>query len=123
MAAGVFALAAAGCTATQERDPVGETARAWYAAVAAGDDAALCRLLTPSAVTGLETGGQSCSQAVGDLHLPTGTPSRADVWSEQAQVRAGADTLFLTRVSAGWRVAAAGCRPQQDRPYDCEVEG
>ena len=33
-----------------------------------------------------------------------------------------ADTVFLVRLPQGWTVAAAGCRPQPEGPYDCAVE-
>ena len=42
---------------------------------------------------------------------------------ELAQVRTGADTLFLTKLTVGWRVSGAGCTFQGDEPYDCDVEG
>jgi hypothetical protein len=43
------------------------------------------------------------------------------VWSNQARVRAGTDTVFLTRWGDGWRVTAAGCEPRDDGPYDCDI--
>ena len=98
-------------------------ARQWLAAAQAGDAARLCGLLTPAAAESAATGDETCEQAVGDLDLPGGTVGRIELWSDEAQVRAGADTLFLVRLSGGWRVNAAGCRPQGDRPYDCDVEG
>ena len=33
------------------------------------------------------------------------------------------DTVFLLRFPDGWRVSAAGCTPQGEAPYDCEVQG
>jgi hypothetical protein len=30
--------------------------------------------------------------------------------------------VFLTRWDGRWRVTAAGCEPDGDGPYDCEVE-
>ena len=38
-------------------------------------------------------------------------------------VKLAGDTLFLTETSAGWRITAAVCRPQAERPYECEVDG
>ncbi len=115
---------AAGCGAQPGEDAVTRTAGQWLAAVQGRDVAALCRLLTPAAAESAATGDETCQQALGDLDLPGDGPVGAvQVWSDQAQVRAGGDTLFLTRLSAGWRVNAAGCRPQGDEPYDCDVEG
>ena len=119
----VAGLAAAGCTATGEREPVREAARAWFAAAAARDGAALCDLLTPAAARSVAAGGKACAEAVGDISLPTGEPAEVQVWSGEAQVRTGTETLFLTQFSRGWRVAAAGCRPRPGLPYDCDVEG
>jgi hypothetical protein len=125
LAAGVGALVLiAGCGATPGTGQVTRTADAWLAAARAGDGASLCRLLTPAAAQSAETGGQTCAQAVGSLDLPAAGPVGAvQVWSDRAQVRTPTDTVFLTRLTAGWRVSAAGCTAERDRPYDCEVGG
>lgn len=100
------------------------TAREWLAAAGAGDATALCRLLTPAAQASVATGGDTCEQAVADLDLPGGgSVGRVEMWSDEAQVRTGEDTLFLVRLTRGWRVNGAGCQPQADLPYDCEVAG
>jgi ketosteroid isomerase-like protein len=120
----VLLALAAGCGAAPGTDAVTRVSDAWLAAARAGDVATLCRLLTPSAVQSVETGDETCEQAVGDLHLPGDGPiGTIQVWSDRAQVRTRDDTLFLTRVSGGWRVSGAGCTFQGDRPYDCDVEG
>ena len=107
-----------------ERDQVVSTARAWLAAVSAGDPAAECRLLSPAAQASAATGDDTCEQALGDLDLPSGgSVGAVEVWSDRAQVRTGPDTLFLVKVKDGWRVGGAGCEAQADRPYDCDVEG
>jgi hypothetical protein len=103
---------------------VRSTAREWLAAAEARDAARLCALLTPAAAESVATGDETCEQALGNLDLPGGGPvGDAELWSDQAQVRAGSDTLFLVRLGAGWRVNAAGCTPRGGRPYDCDVEG
>jgi ketosteroid isomerase-like protein len=120
----VAAGLAAGCGAQPGQDAVTRAADQWLAAARAKDAAALCRLLTPAAAESAATGDESCRQAVSDLNLPGDGPVDAvQVWSDQAQVRAAGDTLFLTRLSDGWRVNAAGCQEQGDQPYDCDVEG
>jgi hypothetical protein len=123
LAAGVVVLLA-GCGAPAQSDEVSRAAADWLAAVRAGDSARLCALLTPAAVDSVVSGDETCEQAVGDLRLPGSGPVGAvQVWSDRAQVKAGADTLFLTRIAGGWRVSAAGCTFQGDQPYDCDVEG
>lgn len=120
-----LAVAAAGCGAPAgERDRVVTTARSWAAAASAGDAAALCRLLSPAARESVATGDDTCEQAVGDLSLPGGgTVGAVEVWSDEAQVRLGGDTLFLVRLKDGWRVSGAGCTARPERPYDCDVAG
>ena len=123
--AGLAVLAlATGCGVAPGSGAVTRTADEWLAAARAKDAAALCRLLTPAARESAVTGNQTCTQAVGNLDLPGGgAVGHVEVWSDRAQVRTGIDTLFLTKVAAGWRVSAAGCTARQSRPYDCEVSG
>ena len=118
------ALLLAGCGAPPGEDEVTRTARDWLAAAQARDAARLCALLTPAAAESAATGDETCEQAVSDLDLPGGgSVGQVEVWSDEAQVRTGDDTLFLVRLAAGWRVNGAGCTPQAERPYDCDVEG
>jgi hypothetical protein len=120
----VAAGLAAGCGAQPGQDAVTRTANQWLAAARTKDATALCRLLTPAAAESAATGHETCTQAVGQLDLPgRGPVGVVQVWSDQAQVRTRGDTLFLTRLSDGWRVNAAGCQEQGDKPYDCDVEG
>jgi hypothetical protein len=122
-AAGVAVLLA-GCGAPAGTAEVTRAAADWQAAAQAKDTSRLCALLTPAAVDSVVTGDETCEQAVGDLDLPAGGAVGAvQLWSDEAQVKAGADTLFLVRLTGGWRVNAAGCSPRGDRPYDCELEG
>ena len=122
VAAGVLALTTA--CAAPGTDGVTRAADDWLAAARAKDATTLCRLLTPAAAESAVTGDQTCPQAVGDLRLPGAGPvGQVEVWSDRAQVKAGADTLFLTKIDGDWRVSAAGCTARPGRPYDCEVSG
>ena len=119
---GVLALTTA--CAAPGTDGVTRAADDWLAAARAKDATTLCRLLTPAAAESAVTGDQTCPQAVGDLRLPGAGPvGQVEVWSDRAQVKAGADTLFLTKIDGDWRVSAAGCSARSGRPYDCEVSG
>jgi hypothetical protein len=123
-AGGLVALLSAACGAAPGSSAVTRAADQWLAAARAKDAAALCRLLTPGAAQSVASGDETCEQAIGDLDLPGGGPVEAvQVWSDRAQVRTGTDTLFLTRLSGGWRVSGAGCTFRGDEPYDCDVEG
>ncbi|XVQ08352.1 hypothetical protein ACQP1W_38200 [Spirillospora sp. CA-255316] len=112
----------AGCGTGDEKAAVRETASALFQDVRDGDGGAACARLVPRAASSLEIGGASCARQILRLGLEGGALGRVEVWSDQARVRAGADTVFLTRWGTGWRVTAAGCEPRREGPYDCEVE-
>ncbi len=118
---GAFALLATGCASAQQPE-VERVATVFEDP--SGDELERCGLLLPTALEQLEKdAGAPCEQAIGDPPLEGGAVARVEVWGGDAQVRLGGDTVFLTRTSAGWRVAAALCSPRPEGPYDCEVEG
>jgi hypothetical protein len=118
------AVALSGCGTAPGTDAVTTAAGQWLSAARAKDAATLCRLLTPAARGGEQSGGQSCEQTVGDLDLPGAGPVGAvQVWSDRAQVKTPGDTLFLTEIRGRWLVSGAGCTYRGDVPYDCEVGG
>jgi hypothetical protein len=41
--------------------------------------------------------------------------------SAQAKLRGG-EAVFLDLTPQGWKVTAAGCKPQPGKPYQCELE-
>jgi hypothetical protein len=106
-----------GCSAT-ERPDVERVAEDF----ASGDPAARCALLAPATLATVERDGP-CVAEVGAVAPKGGDVLQSAVWGDQAQVRLSDDTLFLTRTSAGWKVAAAGCTPNGDLPYECRLEG
>jgi hypothetical protein len=112
----------AGCGTGGEKAAVRATASGLYQDVRDGDGRAACARLVPRAASSIETGDASCDRQILRLGLEGGPLGRVEVWSDQARVRAGADTVFLTRWGTGWRVTAAGCEPRREGPYDCEVE-
>ena len=114
------ALALAGCASAEE--PVVERVATAFED-ASGDPAARCDLLTPRARDRLERSGGSCGDHLPSLPLEGGEVESVEVWGGNAQVRLAGDTVFLTRTSAGWKVAAAACAPTAEGPYDCELEG
>ncbi|MEU5875058.1 hypothetical protein AB0A73_26290 [Glycomyces sp. NPDC047369] len=118
------AAAVAGCGAGQRAVEAGDAADAFVTALAEGDGAAACGLLSPEAAEQLAADeGEACEAAVLALGLPTEAAGDADVWGDRAQVRTGSDVLFLAELEDGWKVVAAGCAPQGERPYECEVKG
>jgi hypothetical protein len=112
-----------GCGSTG--DPAAAAAAtAFTAAVASGDGAAACAMLTERARERIEAFGRVCSTDIVRLPAATGPVTAVEVWGDSAQVRFAGDTLFLARFDDGWHVRAAGCQPQAaDVPYSCQVEG
>ncbi|MGI5399221.1 hypothetical protein ACQEVG_07150 [Streptomyces sp. CA-135486] len=94
-------------------------------AVHAGDNTAACELLAPGTRSeGEESGQKPCAVALGEEQLPSGGAVRAvEVYGQQAMVTLERDTLFLSQFPGGWRVVAAGCRPEAGKPYQCQVKG
>ena len=122
-----LAAGAAGCATPGDRAAAAtDAATAFLRAVADGDGRRACAGLAPTALRELEGAeGAPCARAVTEVPLPGEPAARhTDVYGWQARVEVAGDTLFLARFDDGWRVTAAGCRPQPGgRPYDCEIQG
>ena len=118
------ALALSACTPAGGRaDAAVAVALRLLDAVAAKDGATACATLAPDTVRAVAT-DQPCPRAILEAELPEPGPVRKSaVYGQWAQVRLSADTVFLAVFPGGWRVVAAGCKPQGDRPYDCSVQG
>jgi hypothetical protein len=120
--AGVGVLAgAAGCGKGADEAAVRRATDAFFAA-AAHQDGRACADLAPQAAKSLESSDSSCADEIAKLKLKGGTIRAVHVWGHRAQVELTADTVFLSRMPEGWKVAAAGCHPQAKGPYDCDVE-
>ena len=106
-------------------DAAASTARGLLTATAAGDGAAACAILAPDTRAELEeSAGKPCAEAITDEDLPRpGTVQTVDVYGQWARVVTSDDTVFLGAFGDGWRVVAAGCRPREERPYDCLLQG
>jgi ketosteroid isomerase-like protein len=128
--AAVGGVALSGCGAVSGREQAAaEVAQRFVDAVARGDGDAACAVLAPDTVAALEeAAGSGCADAVLDEDLPedSAEPGRVeatDVYGQWARVVLPGDTLFLAVFRDGWRVVAAGCRPDGEGPYDCVVQG
>ncbi|AZZ51464.1 hypothetical protein [Rathayibacter festucae] len=123
-------LSLAGCAGlAPDAAAAGATAAAFEEALAAGDGAAACAVLTPRAAEAVvETGAGStaCPDAILALGLDpasAGSP-RAEAFGQAAVVALGGDTVFLAASGDGWRVRAAGCTATgEDLPFDCAIDG
>lgn len=112
---------AAGCAAAAQ-PAVATVADQFGAAVGRHDGAAACALLTDDARHDTESFGRDCPGQLATLPDP-GPVQQVEVWGGTAQVHLARDTIFLLQFPGGWRVSGAGCTPQGEAPYRCEVQG
>ena len=120
----ISVLLLAGCGRGSDRATVQSVAEGFYDAVARHDGAAACARLSPDARQALEQqASMPCARAVVHLKLSGSRAHIVRVYSTDAAVELVAgDTVFLQDTNQGWRVDAAGCRPQgRGEPAECEV--
>ena len=120
----VAALLVAGCGSAAE-ESARETADRFVSALGSDDAEQACELLAPNTSSLLESmSSQECAQALSSLDLPHDPVTAVQAWGDGAQVRTAGDVLFLRELQDGWRVVAAGCKPEgEGHPYDCDLEG
>ena len=122
---GLVAVALAGCGRADDRSAVSAVAERFLGAVESDDGELACAQLSPGAAEALEHDeSEPCPEAARGLDLNRSDVVEAQVSSTEAKVDlADGNSAFLELTADGWRVSAAGCRPQPDsQPYICEVE-
>lgn len=124
----VMALLGAGtltaCASSPQRDTVRDVAVRFVEAVQHKNGPAACALLTATARQAASGATDTpCPAAVLNVDEQGTTVHGIQVWGDAAQVRVGADVIFLHRQQAGWQVRAAGCRARPGTAYDCDVDG
>jgi hypothetical protein len=103
---------------------VRSVAEGFYGAVARHDGAAACTRLSSDTRQALEQQASApCARAVVHLKLSGRRAHIVRVYSTDAAVElVDGDTVFLQDTNEGWRIDAAGCRPQnRGEPAECEV--
>jgi hypothetical protein len=127
MGALVLLLALTGCSQGGRGTPSGpiRAVETFEAALKRGDAATACNLLAPPTRKELEESeSEKCAKALPDQDIPAVTSDPdVEVFGDEAIARVAGDVVFLTNVGGTWMVAAAGCKPQPNQPYDCEVKG
>src|SRR3954452_6940903 len=118
-----LALALAGCGRSSDERDARRTAETLYAS-AADRPVAACATLTPATAQALEQQEKkSCAKPIDSVDLSRGRTEGVKVFGTSASVRFSSGELaFLDETGDGWRVAAAGCKPQGKEPAECELE-
>jgi hypothetical protein len=122
--AAALLLVLPGCgTAGSERDARASVQR-FFVAVGARDGAGACRELSEGAVSEVEKSERKpCAQGIlsQDVSPAPVVDVKVYMQSAQAKLRGGA-AVFLDQTRQGWKISAAGCKPQPGKPYQCELE-
>jgi hypothetical protein len=120
----VLLLALCGCGRGGSEDNARRSVDRFFAALERHDGEAACRQLAPETASAVaEDEKKPCGEAVLSLGIATAPIRGVQVYVDAAQARLeGGGAVFLDETSAGWRVSAAGCKPQPGKPYDYELE-
>jgi hypothetical protein len=95
-----------------------------FVASAKDSPSASCNLLAPETRKELESTDGPCDSALPQqVESGAGSVRQVEVYGKDAIVHLSTDTVFLARFHDGWRVTAAACTSQGDRPYDCKIKG
>jgi hypothetical protein len=120
----VLALVLPGCgTASSEHDARGSVQR-FFAALSRHDGNAACHELSEEAASSVASDEKKpCGEAVLSLGIGTAPIKDVAVYMDSAQVKLqGGGAVFLDETPKGWKVSAAGCKPQSGKPYDCDLQ-
>jgi hypothetical protein len=101
-------------------------AEEFHRAYTAGNVSEACSLLQAETreKTASTGGAGSCENELQGQQLPdAGNILQTDVYGRNALVEFEKDTVFLTASKDGWKVTAAGCTPNGEAPYRCEIGG
>jgi len=113
----VATLGLAACGTRARENGAAAVAERFVAAVSGRDGATACGLLTQQARESVSGATDvTCADGVLNAHEQGSTVG-------QAEVRIGADVIFLLHLDSGWFVSAAGCTPRPSAPYQCDVDG
>jgi hypothetical protein len=119
-----MALISTGCGSQTRAQEARAAADAFLTAVSNSDWTSACANLLPKTREQLESlTGSDCDQALESLNLQGAHTAGVEVWGDQALARTSGDAVFLTELSDGWRVRAAGCQTRGEQPAECELEG
>jgi hypothetical protein len=121
----IVALLSAGCGRADDERTTRAVTERFLRAVDQHDGARACAQLSDGAVEALEHDeGKSCAEAAPELDVSPSRVTRAEVFGTGAKVDlADGRSAVLELTRRGWRLSAAGCRPEpDDHPFTCEIE-
>src|SRR3954464_13163003 len=114
-----------GCGRADDRRAGGAVTETFLRAVEQHDGARACAQLSDGAVQALEHDeGKSCERAAQGLDLSPSSVTQTQVFGTGAKVDlADGHSAFLELTRRGWRLSAAGCKPEpNDHPLPGEGE-
>ena len=122
----VWVSVCAGCASlAPDAHAAGRVAERFHLALSAGDGEAACAELAPETLSVLESDAdEPCASAILAEDIPEGGHVlESQAYGQVAQVALDGDVVFLASFGERWRVTAAGCRPRDNRPYHCSIDG
>jgi hypothetical protein len=120
----LFGVLLAGCGTSGDRRGARAAVERFNAALERRDGRGACDELTEGAAAKLESSEKKpCDQAILSLELDPSGVANVEVFvtSGRADLTSGGAT-FLDETSQGWKIAALGCEPRPEQPYECELE-
>ncbi|MGX1159936.1 hypothetical protein FBY31_1703 [Arthrobacter sp. SLBN-100] len=122
--AGIAALLAVSGCAPDGTAPA-DAAQEFHQDLAASDWSAACNMLqSDTREKTAQEQESTCEDHLRNLQIQEpGTLARTEIYGRGAFVEFENDAVFLAAAEGGWKVTAAGCTPNGDAPYTCEVGG
>jgi hypothetical protein len=112
-----------GCGTRDDEGQVRDVAAKFGAALRVKDGAAACGTLSSSLRKQVGQ-SQPCARAILSVKVSPGPPGKVRVYLTSAEVDLpGGEADFLGRDRDGWHLDAIGCKPNANKPFDCEEEG
>ncbi|MEA2391551.1 MAG: hypothetical protein QOK31_1660 [Solirubrobacteraceae bacterium] len=114
-----------GCGVTGDERAARHVTDTFLSAVQRHDGPTACGQLSEGTVKKLVQQDQMpCEKGILSLKLDGASAGSVRVYITSARATvAGGDRLYLDRGPNGWKISAAGCKPQpQNQPDDCDLE-
>jgi hypothetical protein len=102
-----------------------DTAEEFHQALSSSDWSSACSmLLSDTREKTAQEQESSCEDHLRNLQIQEpGTLTRTEIYGRGAFVEFENDAVFLAAAEGGWKITAAGCTPNGEAPYTCEVGG